>query len=444
MGLQPPWPNPQTGNYATVDDQGEVGGTGGTPLNPTAVQAIPVDLSQLPSDVVTSSGVSTANLVPTSNGTGGYAWDPPGTTTLGGDLSGTPADATLEKIQGNAVSASTPTAGEALVWNGADWVPALLAGDAEGEITATTVAALRGNPVSGNAPATNEALIWNGTDWTPTSITNAVTGGALIPIPPATQPAAPTVNDLFEATANTAYALPAPSSGAVLAVLCPAGTTAAAPVTLNVATGDTVYGGVAGAGAASLVLESPGLVVLEGVSATAWWVLVNTARTVVNSFNGRTGPVTPVEGDYAGNLLGKLIYAPTTAETFNVATAGFAALTPAQAVTFNAPSSGAVTVALSADVVIPNGATAGSGLFWALFSGGAQIGPVTAALSLSAAATAAIGVVVTQTIELTGLTAGQQYTLDWAAYSPQTFTMQAGTGAGVADAPPLSMRVLAA
>ena len=167
-------------------------------------------------------------------------------------------------------------------------------------------------------------------------------------------------------------------------------------------------------------------------------------RVGVVSFNGRSGPVIPVEGDYAGNLLGKLIYAPTTAETFNVATAGFAALTPAQAVTFNAPSSGAVTVALSADVVIPNGATAGSGLFWALFSGGAQIGPVTAALSLSAAATAAIGVVVTQTIELTGLTAGQQYTLDWAAYSPQTFTMQAGTGAGVADAPPLSMRVLAA
>lgn len=182
------------------------------------------------------------------------------TTAFGGDATGTPADITIEKIQGH--------------------------------------------PVSTSAPTTNEALIWNGTDWVPTLIGNAQVGGAVIPTPPGTQPSVPTVGQLFEATANTVYTLPAPSVGAVLTVLVPATTTASAPVTLNTASGDEIYGGVATTGGTSLVLTSPGLVVLEGVSTTAWWVLSNTAKTVVNSFNQRIGAITPAAGDYTANDVG--------------------------------------------------------------------------------------------------------------------------------------------
>jgi hypothetical protein len=42
----------------------------------------------------------------------------------GGDLSGTFANLSIAKLQGKTVSAAAPAAGDALVWNGANWAPA--------------------------------------------------------------------------------------------------------------------------------------------------------------------------------------------------------------------------------------------------------------------------------------------------------------------------------
>lgn len=308
--IEPAWENVGS-KYALVDTSGEVGGTNGTPLNETAVQAIPVTDTQLPANAVVVPASTAEYDVPTANGTGGYSWAAPGQTALGGDLSGTPADAKVNTVLagqtpvsestalGGVLTGTLPdpgmTAGAAATNVGA------LGGDLTGTLPDPTVAKIQGNPVLAAAPATNDALIWNGTGWEPASVSSAVTGGAVIPTPSQGTPTAPTVGELFQATAGTAYSLPAPSAGAMIAVLCPTGTTAAAPVTLNAASGDEIYGSNAGAGTASLVLSAPGIVLLQGITTTAWWMQANTCQQV-----------TP------GTVLAASQYDPTTQTAYGI------------------------------------------------------------------------------------------------------------------------------
>ncbi|MDX2248161.1 MAG: hypothetical protein SF052_15360, partial [Bacteroidia bacterium] len=122
-----------------------------------------------------------------------------------GDVSGTFPTLTVEGLQGNPVSSSTPTsAGQILEWDGLQWVPGSddnttytagtginVAGtvitntgdtDAANDITNTTAAAgdvagtfptltvdgLQGTPVSATAPTVvGQVLKWNGTSWGP-------------------------------------------------------------------------------------------------------------------------------------------------------------------------------------------------------------------------------------------------------------------------------------
>ena len=98
-----------------------------------------------------------------------------GTVTLAGDATGPSNANTVEAIQNQPVSALAPSSGEVLTWDGSRWEAApsgavTLAGDVTGPSGSNTVERIQGYDVSPTAPAANEALVWDGAAWTPTAI----------------------------------------------------------------------------------------------------------------------------------------------------------------------------------------------------------------------------------------------------------------------------------
>lgn len=97
--------------------------------------------------------------------------------TLGGDVTGNSATATVAKLQGRTVASTSPTNGYVLTWNNgaSQWEPAAaattssvtLTGDVSGSSGANTVDKLKGVAVSSTTPTTNQALVYNGTAWAP-------------------------------------------------------------------------------------------------------------------------------------------------------------------------------------------------------------------------------------------------------------------------------------
>jgi hypothetical protein len=71
-------------------------------------------------------------------------------------------------LQGYPISASAPTVNYVLTWNGSNWIPQAVSG---GSGNAT---ALQGYPISATAPTTNYVLTWNGSNWIP----QAASGGS--------------------------------------------------------------------------------------------------------------------------------------------------------------------------------------------------------------------------------------------------------------------------
>ncbi|MDX1908668.1 MAG: hypothetical protein SF053_16650, partial [Bacteroidia bacterium] len=152
-------------------------------------------------------GLSLTGTVFANTGDTDAANDITNTTTAGGDLAGTYPNPNVDGLQGVAVSATAPSNGQALVYNGIQWTPTTLpagtvysagtgisiAGnvitntgdtDASNDITNTTAAGgdltgtypnptvdgLRGVTVSATAPSSGQALIYNGTQWAPAAI----------------------------------------------------------------------------------------------------------------------------------------------------------------------------------------------------------------------------------------------------------------------------------
>ncbi len=98
-----------------------------TQLNAKQAQALDLDAS---GHVVKIQGQTVAETAPTNGQVmafNGSQWAPAdinaGSVTLGGDLSGSASAASVEKIRGVGVSSTTPTAGQALVFSGGQWVP---------------------------------------------------------------------------------------------------------------------------------------------------------------------------------------------------------------------------------------------------------------------------------------------------------------------------------
>lgn len=106
-------------------------------------------------------------------------------TSLSGDVEGSLSSCSVVRLRGKTVP--TPGAGDngkILGFDGSNWSlispPAgeggatTLSGDVEGPVTGTTVKKLQGRSVSATAPSNGQALVWNGTSWAP----GAVSGGS--------------------------------------------------------------------------------------------------------------------------------------------------------------------------------------------------------------------------------------------------------------------------
>ncbi len=150
---------------------------GGTLLLPKVVgiQGTPV-----------SSTAPTLNQALVFNGT---AWAPASLASAGGslsftaagDLSGSSLTQTVIGLQGNEVSSDSPVDGYILTWqdSSSSWKPLAApsgfsaGGDLSGSASSQTVVALRNNAVLATAPNVGEALIWTASGWEPKAIVSS-------------------------------------------------------------------------------------------------------------------------------------------------------------------------------------------------------------------------------------------------------------------------------
>ncbi|MEL6654757.1 MAG: hypothetical protein AAFQ87_28530, partial [Bacteroidota bacterium] len=132
------------------------------------------------------------------------------TTIFNGDVVGLSSSLSVQRIQGNDVTANTPSFGQILKWNGTTWDLALddnttytagtgisisgttitntgdtdasddittssnAGGDVTGQFSNLTVGAIQGNAISTTAPSNDQILRWNSTSsaWEPSSDDN--------------------------------------------------------------------------------------------------------------------------------------------------------------------------------------------------------------------------------------------------------------------------------
>jgi hypothetical protein len=98
----------------------------------------------------------------------------------GGDLSGTSASQTVVGLQGRTLDSSAPSGGDVIAWDAgsSQWEPTPPAsgftagGDLSGTPTDQTVIGLQGNEVSASAPSGGNALVWNSgtSQWEPVAL----------------------------------------------------------------------------------------------------------------------------------------------------------------------------------------------------------------------------------------------------------------------------------
>jgi len=130
---------------------------------------------------------------------------------LGGDLFGIGTTALAPKVsglQGFPVASTTPSLNNILTWNGTNWAPGVLTnatnavfgtikllGDLNGGTAGSpVVTGIQTRPVSATAPTTGQALVWNGTTWLPTGIPSSPSGTGFATLTAGTYDATATAN----------------------------------------------------------------------------------------------------------------------------------------------------------------------------------------------------------------------------------------------------------
>jgi hypothetical protein len=118
---------------------------------------------------------------------------PSGNPTLGGDLSGVASSGLVVKLRGISLSATVPSSGQLMGYNGSVWGPVAaptfnpsFGGDVSGYYGSITVAKLQGYQISNQTPTDGQVLKYNaiGSQWVPQSPSvpwSAVTGKPTIP-----------------------------------------------------------------------------------------------------------------------------------------------------------------------------------------------------------------------------------------------------------------------
>lgn len=147
-----------TANPITNSDISNTAGIAGSKINPNfGAQNISTTgtVSTGGLTIGTSTWPANAAGVLTNNGTGTLSWAAAPNPTLGGDLSGTAAAASVIRLQGQSVSATTPSAGQVLQYVSGVWTPANLTGG--GTVTNVTATA----PINVANGTTTPALTLN-------------------------------------------------------------------------------------------------------------------------------------------------------------------------------------------------------------------------------------------------------------------------------------------
>jgi len=116
--IVPSVPDATTSSKGIIQLNGDLFGNGTTALNPrvSGLQGTPVSVF---------SGLTT-NQVLTWNGSSWINQAVPGSISIAGDLAGVGSTLSVPRVgglQGFSVSSTTPTSGQALVWNGSSWTP---------------------------------------------------------------------------------------------------------------------------------------------------------------------------------------------------------------------------------------------------------------------------------------------------------------------------------
>lgn len=123
--------------------------------------------------ITVSATVPTTGQLLTYNGTQWAPAAPPVSFTAGGDLGGTNTNQTVVGLRGVALSGTAPSSGQLLGYNGSQWLPVpapvtfTAAGDLSGNNASQTVVGLRGVTVSATTPSSGQLLGYNGSVWIP-------------------------------------------------------------------------------------------------------------------------------------------------------------------------------------------------------------------------------------------------------------------------------------